>query len=100
MDSGKNIIMLAGAIATRFEGTATLAIKKQSGLSGTEGRWKFFRGLQGEDDVWSIFDRPKWQDTSGKLAGGGGGKGPFFSGSVNNAQDGFLSGHLQISDAS
>jgi hypothetical protein len=32
-----------------------------------------------------------WQEVSG-------GKGPLLSGSVNNAQDGFLSGYLQISE--
>jgi hypothetical protein len=99
MNANKGSMIFAGAISTRFEGTAALGIKKGGNFSSSEiqGRWRIYRAshkkiLHGEITL----------DGSGAVIGGSwsevrGDSGTFSHGSFSVSKEGSISGSLTTS---
>ena len=99
MNANKGSMIFAGTISTRFEGTATLGIKKGGNFSSSamQGRWRIFRAahkkiLHGEIAL----------DESGAVIGGRwnevrGDSGTFSHGSFSVSKEGSISGSLTTS---
>jgi hypothetical protein len=99
MNANKGSMIFAGAISTRFEGTAALGIKKGVNFSSSamQGRWRIFRAahkkiLHGEITL----------DGSGAVVGGRwnevkGGSGTFTHGSFSVGNEGNISGFVTTS---
>jgi len=96
MNANKGSMIFAGAISTRFEGAATLGIKKGGNFSSStmQGRWRIFRAshkkiLHGEVtlDRSGALIRGRWNEVEG-------GSGTFSQGSFSVSQEGSISGSL------
>jgi hypothetical protein len=99
MNANKGSMIFAGAISTRFEGAATLGIKKGGNLasSAMQGRWRIFHASHKE-----ILHGEITFDRSGAVIGGrwnevSGGSGTFSQGSFSVSQEGSISGSLRRS---
>lgn len=96
MGSGKNRMILSGSISTRFEGAATLALKREGAfsLSDSQGNWKIFRTGFRDTRYGTI-----GIDSAGRLTGGdwrnlGSRAGTFAEGKLTVSDQGGISGYL------
>jgi hypothetical protein len=97
MNDKKDVMILAGKVGSRFEGTATLAIRRNEFHPDMGGTWKIFRisrdeTISGElttDGNGNVLSG-SWKEVKGKT-------GSFVRGSITGTGNGYVSGVLTTS---
>jgi hypothetical protein len=97
MNTGKNLINLSGNSPTRFEGTSTLAYRRNTASPHIKGIWKIFRLSHNETIYGELTIDENGNVTSGNWKEVYGKTGVFMRGSLTAAHDGHLSGSLTTS---
>lgn len=97
MNDEKDVMILAGKVESRFEGTATLAIRRNMVRPDMSGTWKIFRISRDETISGELTT-----DGNGNVLSGGwkevkGKTGSFVRGSITSTGDGYVSGALTTS---